>query len=166
MPPAHPRDGRRRRPEHLRPDPAQRPVPPRQFRAGYAEVAKYGLLGDLQFFDWLDANGAAVGSDTLIDAGAANGYSIAVAVLADDGWVLNHGITSTDARDGETSYGAGRFIDRYVFPDGELLDVADVVTGMEGVGLEVRDADKPGFWERNGYHMYGDPFTEQRHWGD
>jgi DMSO/TMAO reductase YedYZ molybdopterin-dependent catalytic subunit len=32
--------------------------------------------------------------------------------------------------------------------------------------LEVVDADRPGFWERNGYHMYGDPFTEQRHWGD
>jgi DMSO/TMAO reductase YedYZ molybdopterin-dependent catalytic subunit len=32
--------------------------------------------------------------------------------------------------------------------------------------LELRDNDKPGFWERNGYHMYGDPFTEQRHWGD
>lgn len=33
-------------------------------------------------------------------------------------------------------------------------------------GLEVMDSDKPGFWERNGYHMYGDPFLEQRHWGD
>ena len=33
-------------------------------------------------------------------------------------------------------------------------------------GLEVMNADKPGFWERNGYHMYGDPFLEQRHWGD
>lgn len=32
--------------------------------------------------------------------------------------------------------------------------------------LEVRDADHAGFWERNGYHMYGDPFREQRHWGD
>ncbi len=32
--------------------------------------------------------------------------------------------------------------------------------------LELRDNDKPGFWERNGYHMYGDPFIEQRHWGD
>jgi len=29
---------------------------PRQFRAGYAEVAKYGLLGDAAFFSWLDAN--------------------------------------------------------------------------------------------------------------
>ncbi len=32
--------------------------------------------------------------------------------------------------------------------------------------LELRDSDEPGFWERNGYHMYGDPFIEQRHWGD
>jgi DMSO/TMAO reductase YedYZ molybdopterin-dependent catalytic subunit len=33
-------------------------------------------------------------------------------------------------------------------------------------GLEVRTADAPGFWERNGYNMYGDPFLEQRFWGD
>jgi 3-dehydroquinate synthase len=29
---------------------------PRQFRAGYAEVAKYGLLGDEAFFAWLEKN--------------------------------------------------------------------------------------------------------------
>src|SRR6201987_1446328 len=29
---------------------------PRQFRAGYAEVAKYGVLGDEAFFSWLEAN--------------------------------------------------------------------------------------------------------------
>ncbi|MDH3500080.1 MAG: sulfite oxidase-like oxidoreductase [Acidimicrobiia bacterium] len=28
------------------------------------------------------------------------------------------------------------------------------------------DHDQPGFWERNGYHMYGDPWSEQRYWGD
>lgn len=33
---------------------------PRQFRAGYAEVAKYGVLGDAGFFDWLEANHADV----------------------------------------------------------------------------------------------------------
>ena len=33
-------------------------------------------------------------------------------------------------------------------------------------GLTFLDADQPGFWERNGYHMYGDPFREQRYWGD
>jgi DMSO/TMAO reductase YedYZ molybdopterin-dependent catalytic subunit len=33
-------------------------------------------------------------------------------------------------------------------------------------GFTVLDEDQPGFWERNGYHMYGDPFKEQRFWGD
>ena len=32
--------------------------------------------------------------------------------------------------------------------------------------VEFMKADKPGFWERNGYHMYGDPWREQRYWGD
>ncbi|MGC1348958.1 MAG: 3-dehydroquinate synthase [Xanthobacteraceae bacterium] len=31
-------------------------LPPRQFRAGYAEVAKYGLLGDAAFFAWLETD--------------------------------------------------------------------------------------------------------------
>lgn len=31
-------------------------LPERQFRAGYAEVAKYGLLGDAAFFEWLESN--------------------------------------------------------------------------------------------------------------
>ncbi len=35
-------------------------LPPRELRAGYAEVLKYGVLGDRDFFDWLAANGAAV----------------------------------------------------------------------------------------------------------
>ncbi|MBX9608996.1 MAG: 3-dehydroquinate synthase [Gammaproteobacteria bacterium] len=33
---------------------------PRELRAGYAEVLKYGVLGDRSFFDWLDENGPAV----------------------------------------------------------------------------------------------------------
>ena len=30
-------------------------------------------------------------------------------------------------------------------------------------GLEFLAHDQPGFWERNGYHIYGDPWKEQRH---
>jgi DMSO/TMAO reductase YedYZ molybdopterin-dependent catalytic subunit len=30
-------------------------------------------------------------------------------------------------------------------------------------GLEFMKEDAPGFWERNGYSMYGDPFREQRY---
>ncbi len=33
---------------------------PRDFRAGYGEVVKYGLLGDADFFGWLEANGSAL----------------------------------------------------------------------------------------------------------
>ena len=33
-------------------------------------------------------------------------------------------------------------------------------------GLELRKGDTAGFWERNGYNMYGDPFREQRFTGD
>ncbi len=33
-------------------------------------------------------------------------------------------------------------------------------------GLDVRDHDEPGFWERYGYHDYGDPWKEQRYQGD
>ena len=33
-------------------------------------------------------------------------------------------------------------------------------------GLELLDSDEPGFWESYGYHMYGDPWREQRYAGD
>jgi DMSO/TMAO reductase YedYZ molybdopterin-dependent catalytic subunit len=33
-------------------------------------------------------------------------------------------------------------------------------------GLRVREQDEPGFWERLGYNNYGDPWKEQRYWGD
>jgi DMSO/TMAO reductase YedYZ molybdopterin-dependent catalytic subunit len=32
--------------------------------------------------------------------------------------------------------------------------------------LKFMDQDAPGFWERYGYHMYGDPWREQRYTGD
>jgi DMSO/TMAO reductase YedYZ molybdopterin-dependent catalytic subunit len=33
-------------------------------------------------------------------------------------------------------------------------------------GLNVTAEDEPGFWENYGYHNYGDPWKEQRYWGD
>jgi DMSO/TMAO reductase YedYZ molybdopterin-dependent catalytic subunit len=33
-------------------------------------------------------------------------------------------------------------------------------------GLTLMDHDEPGFWETYGYHMYGDPWREQRYSGD
>jgi DMSO/TMAO reductase YedYZ molybdopterin-dependent catalytic subunit len=33
-------------------------------------------------------------------------------------------------------------------------------------GLNLTATEEPGFWEVNGYHLYGDPWREQRYWGD
>jgi YD repeat-containing protein len=33
-------------------------------------------------------------------------------------------------------------------------------------GSRLLDQDEPGFWESLGYHSYGDPWREQRYWGD
>ena len=52
-------------------------LPPRQFRAGYAEVAKYGVLGDETFFAWLEANHAGIFS-----GGAAREHAIATSCRA------------------------------------------------------------------------------------
>ena len=62
-------------------------------------------------------------------------------LLAPGGWALNHGITSTDPCNGETSHGGGRFIDRYVFPQGELPHIGTVLTAMQQGGLEAVDAE-------------------------
>lgn len=50
---------------------------PRQFRSGYAEVAKYGVLGDEAFFAWLEANHAGIFS-----GGAAREHAIATSCRA------------------------------------------------------------------------------------
>ena len=47
-------------------------LPPRDFRAGYAEVVKYGLINDAAFFAWLDANWR-----DLFAGGAAREHAIA-----------------------------------------------------------------------------------------
>ena len=57
-------------------------LPKREFRAGYAEVAKYGLLGDAAFFAWLEANWQDVFS-----GGAAREQAIAVCCRAKAGIV-------------------------------------------------------------------------------
>ena len=33
-------------------------------------------------------------------------------------------------------------------------------------GIRLQTEEHPGFWESNGYNMYGDPWREQRYWGD
>ena len=86
---------------------------PRELAAGYAEVAKYGLLGDLSFFEWLEANAA------LLMRGDAQARSFAIhkscgakaAIVAEDETeqgvraLLNLGHTFGHALESATGYG-------------------------------------------------------------
>jgi cyclopropane-fatty-acyl-phospholipid synthase len=58
-------------------------------------------------------------------------------LLPPGGRLLNHAIASV----GGSRLGRRSFVNRYVFPDGELLDVADTVRSMEHAGFEVRDVE-------------------------
>ncbi|MDR5758026.1 cyclopropane-fatty-acyl-phospholipid synthase family protein [Caballeronia sp. LZ035] len=62
-------------------------------------------------------------------------------LLVDDGVAMNHGITSSDADSGETSLGGGEFIDKYVFPDGELPHISLALQTMQEGGLEALDVE-------------------------
>lgn len=62
-------------------------------------------------------------------------------LLVPGGWVLNHGITSTDAQDGEVALGGGGFIERYVFPQGELPHIGTVLRALQAGGLEAFDVE-------------------------
>ena len=53
-------------------------LPPREMRAGYAEVIKYGILGDAAFFEWCEANGPNV----LAGHGEARDYAVTESVKA------------------------------------------------------------------------------------
>ncbi|MFM2077992.1 MAG: hypothetical protein RJA49_1882, partial [Actinomycetota bacterium] len=58
-------------------------------------------------------------------------------VLCSGGRLLNHAISSV----GGSRMGRNSFVGRYVFPDGELVDVGEVVLAMERAGFEVRDVE-------------------------
>jgi len=57
--------------------------------------------------------------------------------LEPGGRLLNHAISSV----GGSRLGRTSFVGRYVFPDGELIDVGEVVLAMERAGFEVRDVE-------------------------
>jgi len=58
-------------------------------------------------------------------------------LLGPEGRLLNHAISSV----GGSRIGPRTFIGRYVFPDGELIDVGQTVLMMEQAGFEVRDVE-------------------------
>jgi cyclopropane-fatty-acyl-phospholipid synthase len=64
-------------------------------------------------------------------------FTVLRAALVPQGRLLNHAISSV----GGSKLGRTSFVGRYVFPDGELVDVGGVVLAMERAGFEVRDVE-------------------------
>jgi len=62
-------------------------------------------------------------------------------LLAEGGLVLNHGITATDPDSRWVGMGAGEFVNRYVFPQGELPHLSVVLRETASAGLEVADIE-------------------------
>ena len=54
---------------------------------------------------------------------------------------MNHGITAGGTRNDQLGAGMGDFIERYIFPGGELLHVSQVLQAMAEQGLEALDAE-------------------------
>lgn len=86
----------------------------REFLAGYAETVKYGLLGDSDFFDWLEVNGAALaaGDDALRMQAIHRACAMKADVVARDETeqgdraLLNLGHTFGHALEAATGYSA------------------------------------------------------------
>jgi 3-dehydroquinate synthase len=88
-------------------------LPDREMRAGYAEVIKYGLLGDVGFFEWLEARGAQVLSrePAALAEAVARCVAMKAEIVAEDETeqrrraLLNLGHTFGHALEAETGYG-------------------------------------------------------------
>lgn len=64
-------------------------------------------------------------------------FAVLYDLLAPTGRLLNHAIASV----GGSKLSSRSFVGRYVFPDGELIDIGDSILAMERVGFEVRDVE-------------------------
>ena len=120
-----------------------------QARLARERVERAGLqhLVEIRLQDYRDVGGqfdriTSVGMFEHVGiAHLAEYFSRINALLAPGGVVMNHGITTTDVLARGTPYGGGEFIDRYVFPQGELAHLGTVIRSMQEGGLEVRDVE-------------------------
>jgi cyclopropane-fatty-acyl-phospholipid synthase len=62
-------------------------------------------------------------------------------LLRPGGLLLNHAIAAGGLNNSELGAGMGRFIEKHIFPGGELVHVSRAVAGLSGAGLELLDAD-------------------------
>ncbi|EJL57589.1 3-dehydroquinate synthase [Rhizobium sp. CF122] len=137
----------------------------REFRAGYAEVAKYGLIDKPDFFAWLEANWQAVfaGGAARIEAIATSCQAKSDVVVADEREtgqraLLNLGHTFGHALEAATAYDSARLVHGEGVSIGMVLahefsarmnlaspdDARRVESHLKAVGLPTRMAEIPG----------------------
>lgn len=138
---------------------------PREFRAGYAEVAKYGLIDKPDFFAWLEANWREVfaGGQARIDAIATSCQAKSDVVVADEHEhgvraLLNLGHTFGHALEAATRYDGARLVHGEGVAIGMVLahqfsarmnlaspdDATRVEHHLRDVGLPTRMSEIPG----------------------
>ncbi|HEY8616493.1 3-dehydroquinate synthase [Phenylobacterium sp.] len=140
-------------------------LPDREMRAGYAEIVKYGLLGDFAFFEWLEANGRHVlarDPDALTHA-VARSVEMKAEIVAEDEKeqgrraLLNLGHTFGHALESETGYGEALLHGEAVAAGMSLAfhfsasqglcpaqDASRAQAAIAAAGLPTRLADIPG----------------------
>lgn len=144
-------------------------LPDRQMRAGYAEVVKYGLIQDADFFNWLEQNGQQVidgNAQALAHAVKVSCEQKAAIVKKDEHEIgvralLNLGHTFGHALEAETGYGdallhgeavsIGMVLAFQLSTQLRLCPKSDterVITHLQAMGLPTRLADVPGIrWQ-------------------
>jgi cyclopropane-fatty-acyl-phospholipid synthase len=132
-------------------------------------VAEAGLDGqvEIRLQDYRDLHGeefdaiSSIGMFEHVGASRMSRYFETLrGLLAPRGRLLNHAISTR----GGTALSRRSFVGRYVFPDGELLDVSDVIRAMQQNGFEVRDAESLREHYSKTLHRWVDNL--QDHWDE
>jgi cyclopropane-fatty-acyl-phospholipid synthase len=102
------------------------------------ELMDYRELPDAQSFDKI----ASIGMFEHVGRARLPGYfAKLLRLLAPGGLLLNHGITAGGTRNTQLGAGIGEFIERYIFPGGELLHLSHVLATMAEAGWEAVDIE-------------------------
>ncbi len=157
-------------------------LPPREFRAGYAETVKYGLIDDAAFFEWLDLNRGAI-----FAGGAPRRAAIARACRAKaacvardehemgDRALLNLGHTFGHALERLTGYDGSRLVHGEAVAIGMVLafrfsvvsgfcqesDAVRVAAHLQAAGLPTRIGEVPG-WSAGSDAMLDAMFQDKK----
>jgi 3-dehydroquinate synthase len=116
-------------------------LPPRQFRAGYAEIVKYGLLGDAEFFSWLEASRADIfaGGPAREQAIAASCRAKAAVVARDERETGDRALLNLGHTFGHVFEAATGFSDRLYHGEGVGLGMALAAEFSAELGLLPRE---------------------------